>query len=109
MDILVNQHGDVELDDREDLAVVEGRREKAEQSIRLMLTAYFYQRLGSVTAVNAVEKMELQARRVAENNQYVDSVAQVTAEIVTDNDGTDGAIEINITFNSETSAFTIGD
>lgn len=106
MDILLNDDYDVELDDRNDLATVEGRRE-IEQSIEMMVTAYFYAMVGSTTAINAVEKLELEAQRVAQNNEHIESLSKVEAERVQDGSGGTGGIEINIIYDTGTANFTV--
>jgi hypothetical protein len=107
MDLFVNDEGDVELDDRKDLTMVEGAA-AIDQSIKLMVSLYFYERIGSVTAVNAVEKLELQAERVAENNQYIENVEKVTAERVTDGSNNQGGIKINVIYDTGAAYFTVG-
>lgn len=106
MDILLNDNYDVELDDRKDLSTVEGRR-AVEQSIEVMVTSYFYTRIGSITAINAVEKLELQARRVAQDNPHIESLEKVSAERVTDSSGARGGIEINIIYDTGSVNFTV--
>jgi hypothetical protein len=108
MDIFVNDRGDVELDDRKDLSTVEGRRE-VQQSIKVMVTSYFYSRIGSVTAINAVNKLELQAERVAENNDHIENLQSVTAERVEDGSGGTGGIKISIIYDTGSVNFTVGD
>ena len=107
MDLLLNRNFDVELDDRNDLATVEGRR-AVEQSIAMMVTSYFYEEIGSLSAVNAVEKIELEAKRVARNNPHIEGVENISARKVTGPvDGT-AAIEVAITYETgETSAFEV--
>lgn len=107
MDIFVNDEGSVELDDRNDLNTVEGAA-AVDQSIKLMVTLYFYERIGSTTAVNAVEKLKLQAERVAENNQYIDNIERVKGERVTDGDEKEGGIKINVVYDTGSTIFTIG-
>lgn len=100
-DILLNDGYDVELDDRNDLATVEGRR-AVEQSIEVMVTSYFYEQIGSITAVNAVESLELQARRVAQDNPNINNLVDVSAERVS---GTGGGAAIQLSIVYDTGAF----
>ena len=109
MVILLNNEYDVELDDRKDLSTVEVRRE-VEQSIRVMVTSFFYKRVGSITAVNAVEKLELQAKRVAQNSPYIENLEEVSAERVTptsDSSDRRGGIKINIIYDTGNFDFTV--
>jgi hypothetical protein len=108
MDILLNDDFDVELDDRNDLSVVTGRRE-VEQSIKLMVTAYFYKKIGSVTAINAVEKLELQAERVAKNHPDIDSLKKVTSERVSRETGERDGIKLQIIYETDSVEFTVGE
>jgi hypothetical protein len=108
MDILLNEDFDVELDDRNDLATVTGRR-KIEQSIRVMVTAYFYEKIGSTTAINAVEKLELQAERVAKNNRYIENLKKVTAERVTRDSEINDGIKLQIVYETGTAEFVVGE
>jgi len=108
MDILLNDEFDVELDDKKEVSIVDSRRD-LEQSIKLMVTEYFYDMIGSVTAVNAVQKIELQAQRVAEESPYIASLEEVTAERVSDNAGTLGGIKVNLTFDNGDTEFVITD
>lgn len=106
MDILLNKDNDVELDDRNGLATVSGKRE-VRQSIRKSVTSYFYEQIGSTSAVNATQKIELQAEEVAENNQYVDDLKDVTAETYTGESREKSGIKVKIVYDTNTAVFTI--
>lgn len=107
MDILLNEDSDVELDDRKGLSTVGGRHE-VRQSIRVAVTSYFYDYIGSVTAVNAVSKLELEAEKVAENNEYIENLQSVSAERVTGESDEKSGIEITIRYDTNTEIFTFG-
>lgn len=75
-DIAVDEHFDVFIDDRNDLATTEGRRE-VEQSLAIHLSLFFHNEIGSVDKANAKDRLELAARRVASNNDRIDTLRSV--------------------------------
>lgn len=78
-DIGLNQNFDVFIDDRNDIALTEGRRE-VEQSIALQLTIFFHREIGSIDKDNAMDRLRLKARRLAEENERVDSLESAVVE-----------------------------
>ena len=108
MDILLNEDNDVELDDRNGLATVTGNRE-VRQSIRKSVTSYFYEQIGSTSTVNAIQKIELRAQDVAENNQYIDNLKSVSATEVKTKDKAreKEGIKVQIVYDTNTAIFTI--
>jgi hypothetical protein len=87
MDIKLNSNFDVFLDDRNDLAIVEGR-EAFEQRVAVRVTAYFHEIIGSVDRPNVLKLVELQTRRVANAAEGIERVVQVSAEYSEDEPNT---------------------
>lgn len=83
MDLLINEDFDVELDDRNDLAVVTGRR-AFEQGVALLVNHYFYEEIGSTDETNAVENIILHTQRVVRESDDVESVVNIDAELQDD-------------------------
>lgn len=83
MDLLLNEDFDVTLDDRNDLAVTDGRRE-LEQMIAMAVTAYFHREIGSISRVNAANNIEVEARRVADQYDDIEQVQSINAETMGD-------------------------
>lgn len=101
MDLLLNENHDVQLDDRNDLAVVTGDR-AVEQSIAVLVSAYFYEEIGSINRTNAIENLQLHAERVVDENEYITDVADITVT-------RDGAsLRVTIHYDTgETADFTV--
>lgn len=77
MDLQLTENFDVLLDDRNDLAMVSGRRE-LEQSIAVTVTDYFHSEIGSVSAVNAATNIEVFTRNVLDEHDELASVRDLT-------------------------------
>lgn len=92
MDILINENFDVELDDRNDLAVVTGRR-SVEQELALLVNKYFYEEIGSTDETNAIENIALHTQRVVRESDAVESVENISVERQRD-----GTLEVYIEF-----------
>jgi len=76
-DLSLNSNFSVYLDDRNDLATVEGR-DALEQSITVMLTEFQYETLPGLTRTdNIEEKIRLEITRVARSHGSLDKVADI--------------------------------
>lgn len=107
MDILLNKDRDVELDDRNDLATVEGRR-AVEQSIGLLVTQYFYENIGSLSETNAVERIKIEAENVVDEKSYVQGVEAVEVERVTNEKTNTASAEVTLIYETgETESFEV--
>ena len=96
-DIAVDEHFDVFIDDRNDLGVTEGRRE-VEQSLAIHLALFFHEEIGSVDKDNAKARLELAARRVASQNDRIDTLRSV---IVTESSDEQNKFNIRILYDED--------
>lgn len=74
-DLALNSDFSVHLDDRNDLAVVEGQR-AFEQSVAVMLTDFMYESVTGLAGSDSTirEKLRLEATRVARQHGALDSI-----------------------------------
>lgn len=79
IDLRINEDFDIELDDRQDLAIVEGR-EAFEQHLSIVVTHYFHELIGTTKTSNLEQKIELQARRVINSVAGIEDVANVLVQ-----------------------------
>lgn len=79
LDIALDENLDIFIDDRNDLATVEGRRE-VEQSIAVHVTLLFHEEIGGTDLPNVEDRLELYASRVAQENDRVESLEDVRVE-----------------------------
>jgi hypothetical protein len=78
-DLSLDSSFDVFLDDRNDVATVDGV-EEFEQSVAVMLTDYMYSMTGDTDFETLKEKIRLQTGRVARNHDKIDSVDRIVVE-----------------------------
>ncbi|MFC6953788.1 hypothetical protein [Halorubellus litoreus] len=90
-DLKVNGNFELHLDDTNDLATVTGR-ESFEQALGFILSRYFTRILGETGPANIVEKVRLQAERVAMNSQLVDEIEGLRVQFT----DTPGEIEVAV-------------
>lgn len=77
MDLSLNDEFSVHLDDRNDLAVVEGRA-AFEQSVVVRVTDRMHDSImGATGRQNIEEKIHLAVSRVARNHDQLDSIASI--------------------------------
>lgn len=79
MDIGLDSNFDISLDDRNDLPLVKGK-EAFEQRLAIRSTEYFHEVVGSVDEENLLSLVELQAKRVAREDEDVERPVQVLVE-----------------------------
>lgn len=96
MDIGLNEHFDFELDDRNDAPTVEGRVE-FEQKLRLRVTDYFHEIIGNAEGQNALKLVQVAARRVARDEQGIETVSAINAEYAEDAPNT---IEVTVVYDT---------
>ena len=76
-DLSLNSNFSVHLDDRHDLATVEGR-DAFEQSVSVALTEFMYETLpGLKKGENIQEKITLQVTRVAREHENLNAIRRV--------------------------------
>jgi hypothetical protein len=77
-DLALNSNFSVHLDDRNDLATVEGR-DAFEQSVVIRLTEFMNESLPGLTDGQTLkEKIRLEVSRVARDHDELDSIASLT-------------------------------
>jgi hypothetical protein len=76
MDLKLNSNFDIELDERNDIALVEGR-EAFEQRLALRSTAYFHELIGSTNRANLLSLLKIRAKRVAKDTPETVGVAKI--------------------------------
>lgn len=104
-DLGIDKNFDVFIDDRNDLGLVDGRRE-VEQSIALQVSLYYYNQIGSSDLPNVEERLELRARRVARENRRIDSLEDI---IVEPREEQPNVFEVTIVYNQdEDFSFEVG-
>lgn len=97
-DLALNSNFSVYLDDRNDLATVEGNA-AFEQHVVVMLTDYMHRSLPGITGSDDTvkEKIRLQVTRVARDNSVLDSVSSID---VREKDGEPGTYEVQILYDA---------
>lgn len=76
-DLALNSNFSVHLDDRNDLATVEGR-EAFEQSVVVLLTEFMHERLPGLSEGQTLkQKIRLEVSRVARDHDELDSIASL--------------------------------
>lgn len=76
MDIGLNENFDIELDQRNDLPLVEGR-DAFEQRLAMQLTAGFDKHVGSTNRDNLLSILRLEAERVVDNTEEITEAIQI--------------------------------
>ncbi|WP_200531635.1 hypothetical protein [Halorubrum sp. LN27] len=76
MDIGLDSNFDFSLDHRNDLPLVRGRAE-FEQRLAIRLTSYYTELIGENADLNISALLRLEARRVAEEDDGIDSVQNI--------------------------------
>lgn len=79
MDLALDGNFDVFLDDRNDVATVEGR-DQFEQSVSWYLTSYMYSLAGDTDFETLKEKIRLQVSRVARRHDMLDSIEKIAVQ-----------------------------
>ncbi|SEL17236.1 hypothetical protein [Haloferax larsenii] len=87
MDIGLNSDFDIELDHRNDLPLVTGKA-AFEQALRIRLTDYFDEIVGTVSQSNAANLLRIEARRVVTDMDELDRVASIVIEPSSDDPNT---------------------
>lgn len=95
-DLALDSNFDVFLDDRKNIATVDGRDE-FEQSVVVQLTEYMYNIPGSTDIATQNEKIRLQVGRVARNNDILDSIEKIVIERVPNEPG---SIRVELVYSS---------
>ena len=87
-DLALNSNFSVHLDDRNDLATVEGR-EAFEQSVVIRLTDFMNERLPGLSDGDGLkQKIELEVSRVARDHSKLDSIERIEISEKADEPGT---------------------
>jgi hypothetical protein len=79
MDILLNENFDFELDHRNDMGMIEGRR-AFEQALSIRLSLVFEEVVGVVNWDSVPDLLRVRARRIAEEMNELSSVAAFKIE-----------------------------
>jgi hypothetical protein len=96
MDLGFNENFDIELDDRQDIPLITGRR-LFEQRVALRTAAYFHTEIGSVDHDNVLSLLEMRARRVARDMDEIEFMPQFRAEF---DDDQPGLIHVTIIYHT---------
>lgn len=75
-DLRLNSNFDLVIDDRNDLATVEGR-DQFEQEVVIYVTEYMYGVIGTTGEDTMRERLRLQVNRVADDHDLINRVADV--------------------------------
>lgn len=86
-DLALDGNFDIFLDDRNDVATVDGRAE-FEQTVAVKLTSYMYNIAGDTDFATLKEKIRLQVSRVARSHDMLDSINRVAVDRHPDKPGT---------------------
>jgi hypothetical protein len=73
MDIKLNEHFDIELDDRQDVPTVTGK-EDFQQRLTIAVTDYFYNIVGDLDQKQILSLLNLEASRVVEAVEGVEEL-----------------------------------
>ncbi|UBF22612.1 T4 gp25-like baseplate wedge protein [Halorubrum tailed virus 25] len=92
MDIGLNKNFDLELGGRNDVFLVRGR-EEFEQRLRLSVVSFFQRIIGNTNRETVLQLIEVQAKRVAQEYDEIEQVAQIQVEYDDERPNT-----INLTF-----------
>jgi hypothetical protein len=96
-DLSLNSNFSVHLNDRNDLATVEGR-DAFEQSVSVALTEFMHDTLpGLKKGENIKEKITLQVTRVAREHDSLDSISQIS---VVEKEGVPDTYQVEIHYDS---------
>jgi hypothetical protein len=76
MDLKLNSDFDIELDQRNDVSLVDGR-EAFEQRLAIRSTAYFHELIGSTNRANLLSLLKVRAKRVAKDTPEAVGVAKI--------------------------------
>ncbi|WP_281193730.1 hypothetical protein [Halorubrum sp. F4] len=94
MDIGLDSNFDISLDHRNDLPMVEGRAE-FEQRLAIRLTSYYTELIGENADLNISALLRLEARRVAEEDDGIDSVQNI---IISPDPDAPNTVEIRVIY-----------
>jgi len=97
MDIRLNKNFDVELDDRNDLAIVTGK-EDFQQRLTLHITDYFYTIVGELDEDQILSLLRLEAGRVVDNVEGVEELLGTEIEF---SDSKPNTIEIIVFYEND--------
>jgi hypothetical protein len=78
-DLALDGNFDVFLDDRNDVATVDGRA-KFEQSVAVQLTSFMHDIPGNSDFNTLKERVRLQVSRVARNHEMLESIQRILVE-----------------------------
>jgi len=96
-DLSLNSNFSVHLDDRNDLATVEGR-DAFEQSVSVALTEFMHETLpGLKKGENIKEKITLQVSRVAREHDKLDAISRI---VVTEKEKQPDTYQVEIAYSS---------
>ena len=105
-DLLLNEEFEIELNDRNDLAMVDGTKQ-FHQYLRQELAFYMTEQIGSVDHPNARRRLRQQVRMLALESEFIQSLERVD---VLDKVDEPGAFEVVIEYNlTEGFAMEIGE
>lgn len=95
-DIKFDRDFQIIIDDRNDLATVSGR-EAFEQDLAITLTAFFYEEIGTLRGPESLERIRMQAERVARFNDQLEGIISMD---VTESIEHPNAAELNIIYST---------
>lgn len=96
-DLKLNSNFSVELNDRNDIATVNGR-DAFEQSVTVALTEFMYNNLPGLTKQdNIKQKIKLQVTRVARENSWLTNIRTIQ---ISEKDNAPDTYLVNITYES---------
>ena len=95
-DIKVNSGWDVQLDDRNDMPLCEGK-DAFEQHIAKLITDYYWTLLGETDRTNTLEKLDLYARRVVSRVSDLERTVSIIFEY---SEVSDETIDVTIQYDT---------
>ncbi|ELY47296.1 hypothetical protein [Natronorubrum sulfidifaciens] len=93
-DLELDENLEIVIGPRNDLEIVDGR-EQFEQSLRLWLTAYLSEEVGSFNSPDVIRSIELQVQRVARVHGRIDSISSI---VVSPSEDAVDSIDVSIIY-----------